>query len=70
MNEMLCKYNKMLKERHGKNITVEIKSYVEDDDSIWYYYTSARYGDSDGFQTVKEAYDDADLYLSYVGELW
>ena len=69
MDTMLW-YNKMLKDRHGQNITVEIKSYVEDDDSVWYYYTSARYGDSDSFRTVKEAYDAADLYLCYVGELW
>lgn len=67
---MLDKYNAMLKEKHGKTITVEIKSYVELDDTTWYYYTSTRYGDSDGFQTIKEAYDAADLYLCYVGELW
>ena len=68
---MLEKYNAMLKEEYGVNITVEIKSYIEDDDSVWYYYTSARYGRSENaFETIEEAYSDACLYLSYVGELW
>ena len=68
---MLDKYNAMLKEEYGKDITVEIKSYVEDDNSVWYYYTSARYGDSENaFETIEEAYSDACLYMSYVGELW
>lgn len=64
---MLDKYNEMLRERHGKNITVEIKSYIEDDGSKWFYYTSSRYGDSDAYKTIEEAYDEADTYL---GELW
>lgn len=34
---MLEKYNAMLKEVHGKNITVQIKSYIEDDGSEWFY---------------------------------
>lgn len=64
------KYNKMLREEYGEDITVEIKSYVEDDGSEWYYYTSIRYDDSDAFETVAEAYDEAYVYLRYVGELW
>lgn len=62
--------NDKLRNDYGQNITVQIKSYIEDDGSIWYYYTSARYGDSDSFEAINEAYDDACLYLSYVGELW
>lgn len=67
---MLNKYNSMLREKHGQSITVELKSYIEDDGSEWFYYTSARYGDSDGYETIEEAYSAADLYLCYVGELW
>ena len=71
MEAMIAKYNEMLRQKYGNNITVEIKSYVEDDDSIWYYYTTARYGDSESaFKTAKEAYDDACIYLSYAEELW
>lgn len=68
--EKLQKYNAMLREKHGETITVELKSYTEDDGSEWFYYTSARYDDSDAFEAIEEAYDDADLYLCYVGELW
>lgn len=69
-NDPVAKYNEMLRKTHGENITVQIRSYIEDDDSEWYYYTSARYGDSDAYETVKEAYEDADAYLHGVGELW
>lgn len=67
---MIDKYNVMLKTEYGENVTVEIKSYIEDDDSVWYYYTSTRYGDSNAFESIEEAYNDACIYLSYVGELW
>ena len=67
---VLDKYNAMLKETYGEHITVQIKSYIEDDGSEWYYYTSARYGDSDAYETVEEAYKEADDYLCGVGELW
>lgn len=70
MDAMLCKYNQMLKDEYGEHITVEIKGRVEDDGSTWYYYTSARYGDSDDFESLANAYSDACIYLSYVGELW
>lgn len=67
---MLEKYNAMLRETHGENITVQIKIYIEDDGSEWYYYTSNKYGDSDAYETVKEAYEEANSYLHGVGELW
>lgn len=67
---MLEKYNSMLKERYGQKITVQIKSYIEDDGSEWYYYTSRRYGDSDAYDTIEKAYEEADIYLCGVGELW
>ena len=67
---MLDRYNAMLRKTHGKNITVQIKSYIEDDDSEWYYYTSAKYGDSNAYETIEEAYKEADSYLHGVGELW
>ena len=62
--------NDALRMTHGKDITVQIKSYVEDDDSIWYYYASARYGDSDAYETLEAAYENANDYLNGVGELW
>lgn len=62
--------NEELRNTHGKSITVEVKSYVEDDDSIWYYYTSVKYGDSDAYETIEEAYENANDYLHGVGELW
>lgn len=65
------KYNAMLRETHGKNITVSVKSYIEDDDSVRFYYTTARYGDSDDtWDTAEEAYKEANSYLHGVGELW
>ena len=70
MDDILHMYNKMLREEYGEGVTVEIKSYEEDDGTTWFYYTSARYGDSYAFETAKEAYDDACIYLSYVGEIW
>lgn len=69
MDTILCEYNQKLKDEYG-DVTVEIKSYIEDDGSTYYYYTSARYGDSDAFETIEEAYSDACIYLSYAGELW
>lgn len=67
---MIDKYNAMLREKHGQKITVKIKSYIEDDGSEWYCYTSRRYGDSDSYETIEEAYKEADIYLCGVGELW
>ena len=67
---MINKYNEMLRKTHGKNITVQIQSYIEDDGSEWYYYTSARYGESDAYETIEEAYKEADSYLRGVREWW
>lgn len=67
---MLEKYNAMLREIYGENITVKIKSYIEDDGNEYYYYTSKKYGDSDAYETVEEAYKEADIYLRGIGELW
>lgn len=59
------KYNKMLKEEYGGDIIVKIKNYIEDDGSKVYYFSSALNGDSEGFETVREAYDYACMYLEY-----
>ena len=68
---MLDKYNEMLREEYGSDITVKLIRYIEDDGSELYRFTSARYGDSDNaFETAKEAYYDASVYLNYIGELW
>lgn len=63
-------FNAKLRNAYGQEITVQIDAYEEDDGSVWFYYTSSRYGDSDAFHTAIQAYDAAGLYLSYVGELW
>jgi hypothetical protein len=67
---MLDKYNAMLKEEYGEYITVKIKSYIEDDGSEWYYYTSNKYGDSDAYETIEKAYKEAGIYLCGAGEMW
>ena len=59
------KYNKMLKEEYGEDITVEIKNYINDDGSKVYYFSSALNENSGGFETVREAYDYACMYLEY-----
>ena len=59
-------YNDKLIERYGPSITVEIKSYIEDDGSIWFYYTSNRRGDSDVYETVEQAYEMANDYLGNI----
>lgn len=62
---MMDKYNKMLKAEYGENITVEIKGGF-DDGNEFFYYTSARYGDSDRFETIEEAYKEASNYLHII----
>ena len=62
--------NEKLRNDYGQNISVQVKSCIEDDGSVWYYYTTARYGDIAAFETIEKAYDAACLYLSYVGDLW
>lgn len=66
---MIEKYNAMLREIHGQNITVQIKSCIEDGNE-YYYYTSRKYGDSDTYKTIEEAFKETDIYLKGVGELW
>ena len=60
------KYNEMLRQKHGEYITVVIKSAVDDDESVKFYYESARCGESDWYETVEEAYGAADDYLSNI----
>lgn len=67
VKNMLERYNTLLKEKYGANITVELKSYTEDDNSTWFYWDSARC-DSDACETVEEAYRNACAYLDRVGE--
>ena len=63
---MLQKYNDMLKQEYGDTITVELVSYVEDDDSVLYTYTSQNYGnDHPAFETIEEAYNDVCMYLAH-----
>ena len=57
------KYNEKLKETYGKNITVFIEPYIEDDLSIWYKVVGEIAGDIDSFDKVEEAYKFADNYL-------
>lgn len=65
--EMLDKYNSMLRETHGQHITVKIKKMPREDK---YYFSSRKYGDSVAFNTIEEAYKEANCYLRGVGELW
>jgi hypothetical protein len=55
--------NNLLQEKHGEDITVKICSYEEDDGSTKYYHTSAKYGNSNSYNTPQEAYKAADAYL-------
>ena len=63
IDELVEFFNAKLREKHGDTITVKIRSYEEDDGSIWFYYDTARFGESNAFETASEAYDDADIYL-------
>ena len=65
MNNEIKKYNDMLKKEYGEDITVKIKNYIEDDGSKVYYFSSVLNGDSESFETVREAYDYACMYLEY-----
>ena len=65
MNNEIKKYNDMLKEEYGEEITVKIKSYTDDDGSEVYYYSSMLEGESDDFDTAEDAYYDACIYLDY-----
>jgi len=63
VEEHVQSLNRQLKKTHGEKITVEIKSYIEDDDSVNYYYSSARLGDSKSFSRAVDAWSAADDYL-------
>ena len=65
--EMLDKYNAMLREKHGQHITVKIKKVSKQDK---YYFSYRKYGNSDAFNTIEEAYEEANCYLRGVGEWW
>ena len=64
---MLDKYNAMLMETHGQHITVRIKKVPRKNK---YYFSSRKYGNSVEFDTIEEAYKEADCYLRGVGEWW
>lgn len=61
------KYNEMLRQKHGREVSVVIKRRVDDDDgSVSYYYHSQFFGDSDGYETAELAFDAADDYLTNI----
>lgn len=62
---MLEQYNKKLRERHGDGIAVEILDCHDDDDHIYYVYTT-RFGVSDIYETVEQAYEMANDYLDNI----
>ena len=55
--------------RDGKGMGVHLESY-EDNGNRMFYYTSQRYGESDAYDTIEKAYEEACIYLDGVGELW
>ena len=65
--ELLKNLNKMLKQRHGNNISVKIKHFIDDNGDTKYYFTSRQYGDGDTFDRSVDAYYDADDYLCGIG---
>lgn len=59
--------NQKLKDKYGDAVFCLIEPYTEDDDSTWYrywYHDGDETLDWNGFETVKEAYDDVCDYLS------
>lgn len=70
ITELLEFFDAKLRKTFGENITVQLHAYEEDDGSIWFYYTSAKYGESDAYVTASEAYDMASNYLNGVGEIY
>lgn len=69
MKFVLEEYNEKLQNAHGKSITVQIKVCIDDDGNDYYYFVS-KYGESDNYDTIEEAYKEADEYLRGVGVLW
>ena len=70
MKHLLREYNEMLRKTHGKGITVQLRTVIDNDGEAYYYYTSSKYGDSDNYDTPEEAYEAANEYLHGVGVLW
>ena len=68
--ELLAMLNEMLRANHGEHITVRVKSYVDDDGTDRYYYTSRKYGNSRAFDRATVAYAEADNYLRGVGVIY
>ena len=62
---MVEQYNKKLRERHGNSIKVEIISCHDDDDEMYYAYTT-KFGVSDTYETPEQAYQAADDYLTNI----
>jgi hypothetical protein len=62
---MVEQYNKKLKERHGSSIKVQIISCHDDDDEMYYAYTT-KFGVSDTYATPEQAYEAADDYLTNI----
>lgn len=67
---ILENYNARLRDKYGKDITVQLKSRIDEDGSEKFYYTSAKYGNSKDYNTVYTAFIKADRYLQGIGELW
>lgn len=60
-------YNEKLRERYGPDITVEIKTSIDDIDStVYYYYRTRNCGDSDLMMTAERAYENAQAYLDNI----
>ena len=61
------RYNEKLRERYGSNITVEIKTSIDEDDgTVYFYYTTKNCGDSDLMLTAERAYESANEYLNNI----
>lgn len=60
-------YNGKLREKYGDGITVEIKVCTDEyDNSVSYYYTTKKCGDSDLMDTVEAAFESASEYLNNI----
>lgn len=58
--------NNTLKNKYGNTVFCLIEPYKEDDGTVWYKYPWHDVGgivEWNSFETVEEAYEDADSYL-------
>lgn len=62
---MVEQYNEKLRARHGGSINVQIISCHDDDDNMYYAYTT-KFGVSNVYETPEQAYYAADDYLSNI----